>query len=47
MATRDVVIFGAEGLAKDTYHIISENNDTIYDTINLIGFIDEINYNSK
>lgn len=45
MTIRDVIIFGAEGLAKDTYGVISENNGTTYDIIDVIGFVDDINYN--
>lgn len=46
--TEDLIIFGAEGLAKDTYAQILENNDNIKNLFgvkfNIIGFIDEFNY---
>lgn len=44
MTTKDIVLFGAEGLAKDAYSIILENNDI---GTNVLGFIDERNYDRK
>lgn len=47
----NIIIFGAEGLAKDTYAQISESNKSIKNVFgvrfNVIGFIDEFNYNRK
>jgi sugar O-acyltransferase (sialic acid O-acetyltransferase NeuD family) len=47
----DIIIFGAEGLAKDTYSLILENNDNIKSVFgckfNIIGFVDEFNYNRE
>lgn len=39
----NVIIFGAEGLAKDTYKVILENGEKE----NVLGFIDEINYDRE
>lgn len=41
----DMVIFGAQGLAKDVYSLYQNDNINYVDTI--IGFIDEINFDRE
>lgn len=44
----DLVIIGAEGLAKDIYSTILDNKDNMKDSsgvkFNILGFVDEFNY---
>lgn len=51
MTIKDVIIFGAEGLAKDTYVLLLDNNNNVKYPFcckfEIIGFIDEINYDRE